>query len=332
VRDGVNCKRAVDHDAGARPLTPLPPRVTVGVPVYNGARHLGPCLESLISQTYDNLEIVISDNASTDETPDICRLYAEKDDRVRYYRQPRNLGVAGNYRTVVQLARGELFKWSAHDDVCAPEFVERCVSALDRSPEHVLAFPKFRFIDDAGDILLDNDAAVRWRDHSKSYGRLGDILSDRSRNLCKWQFGVVRKDVLLRTGLIGNYNASDEVLMAELALLGGFVEVGDYLFFSRIHENSSMEANSDAVDLARWYDPEWGGLYPMARTRVLCGWISAIAHAPVPLHEKIAGLVLLVEWFISDRHWRVIGGEMKRNVIGRAMRNRFEQKGMKSLV
>jgi len=315
MRDEVDIRPLPDHRGSARPSATRPPRVTLGVPVYNGARHLEPCLESLIAQTYDDLEIVISDNASTDRTPEICRSYCERDERVRYYRQPRNLGVAANYRVVLELARGELFKWAAHDDVCAPEFVERCVAALDRSSAVVLAFPKIQFIDDSGKVLSGYDAGVRWRDHPKAYGRLADLLTDRTRNLCKWQFGLMQRDLLLRTGLIGNYNASDEVLMAELALLGQFVEVDEPLFLSRIHETSSMRANPEAVDLARWYDPHWSGQYPMARTRVLFGWIAAIVRSPIPRHEKIAGLALLARWLVSDRHWRIIGGEMKRRAI-----------------
>jgi glycosyltransferase involved in cell wall biosynthesis len=296
------------------------PAVTIGVPVWNGARHLEQCLDSLLAQTYDDIEIVISDNASTDCTPEICRAYCARDERVSYHRQPANIGAAANYNFLLDQARGELFKWAAHDDVCAPEFVERCVAALDASPSDVLAFPKTTFIDATGGVLGKHDAPMCWRNDVTAVGRLHDllvgdlVLGDYRATLllkCLPQFGVIRRSALERTRIMGNYGSSDVVLLVELALLGGFADVDEYLFFSRVHEGSSLRANATAADLARWYDPRRGAHFPMPWTVVLTGIIGAVLRSSLPLQEKTRALALVRRWFFAHRRWRIIGGELK---------------------
>jgi glycosyltransferase involved in cell wall biosynthesis len=297
-------------------------RVSIGVPVFNGARYLADCLESLITQTYGDIEILISDNASTDETPAICRAFCERDDRVRYHRQSTNIGAAANYNFLVRNAGGELFKWAAHDDVCAPEMVAHCVAALDASPTAVLAFARTGFIDDLGDQLHGYDVPIRWSNHDSSFARLREQLEipqGAIHHMCTRQFGVIRRDQLLRTSLIRSHPASDLVLMLELALLGGFVPVEDHpecLFFARLHDDSSMRSNQSAADLARWYDPRSGGSYPLKWTRVLTGYVSTVLNSSLPRREKIGGLLLIGRWFVSDENWRIIGGELKRRLPG----------------
>jgi glycosyltransferase involved in cell wall biosynthesis len=293
------------------------PRVTIGVPVYNGARHLEPCLDSLLAQTYEDIEIVISDNASTDRTPEICRAYRDRDERVRYHRHPHNIGAAANFNYLPRHTRGEFFKWAAHDDWCAPEFVERCVAALDQSPGDVLAFPRTIFVDAAGEMLSKYDTEMHWRNHPTVVGRLEDLLGDLEETLlhkCTPQFGVIRRSALERTGLMGAYNSSDVVLLVELALVGGFADLDDYLFFSRVHEGSSLNANSTALELAKWYDPTRGDQYPMVWTRVLAGLVSVVGRSSLPLHDKARAEATVARWFLSHKRWRTIGGEIKRRL------------------
>ena len=108
------------------------PRLTIGLPVYNGEKYVAESIESLLGQSFTDFELVISDNASTDSTGDICRQYEKQDSRVRYFRQPQNIGLAPNHNFVVERASGELFKWAAGDDLYARDLVERCVDALDK--------------------------------------------------------------------------------------------------------------------------------------------------------------------------------------------------------
>src|SRR5512145_868606 len=116
------------------------PRVSIGLPVYQGARFIRNALESILAQTHEDFELIISDNASTDGTEAIVRAYAERDRRVKYHRNARNVGAAQNFNRVFSLASGEYFQWVAHDDVLAPACIARCVEVLDRERDVVLCY------------------------------------------------------------------------------------------------------------------------------------------------------------------------------------------------
>ncbi len=126
------------------------PRLSVGLPVYNGDGFLAQSIEALLGQTYEDFELIISDNASTDGTADICRRYEKQDPRIRYYRQERNIGCAPNHNFVIQQARGELFKTASHDDLYARDLLRLCVDALDEHPQVVLAHSWSAVIDGSG--------------------------------------------------------------------------------------------------------------------------------------------------------------------------------------
>jgi len=136
------------------------PRVSIGLPVFNGERYLEETLQSILGQTLGDLEIVISDNGSTDHTAEICRAIAAQDRRVRYHRSERNRGGAWNHNRVFALSRGEYFKWAAHDDLLAPEFLERCVRVLDAVPAYVLCTSRAAFVDERGAALRRSDASL----------------------------------------------------------------------------------------------------------------------------------------------------------------------------
>src|SRR5581483_7973034 len=118
------------------------PKVSIGLPVYNGENYLAQAIECLLAQTFSDIELIISDNASTDGTEAIARDFAARDRRVRYVRQPLNRGAGWNFSETFRLAQGEYFKWAAHDDLCAPTFIERCVKVLDVDRELVLCFSR----------------------------------------------------------------------------------------------------------------------------------------------------------------------------------------------
>ena len=105
------------------------PKVSIGLPVYNGERYLREALDSILGQTFRDFELIICDNASTDETAAICADYAARDPRIRYHRQTHNIGATANFNHTFELARGAYFKWAAHDDVLAPTWLEKCVAS-----------------------------------------------------------------------------------------------------------------------------------------------------------------------------------------------------------
>lgn len=226
------------------------------MPVFNGEQYIERALDSVLDQTYRDLEVVVSDNASSDETEQIVREYARRDCRVFYQRNDRNLGAAANYNLVFQRSRGEFFKWAAHDDYLAPTFLAEAVAVLDREPRVTVCLCDFEFIDE-----FDRTKRV-----AKGPTIRGDLASERIRKLVDLQvaspdvywsvFGLVRSASLRRTDLIGPYVASDQTLLFHLMLLGELVSVPETLWFRREHEGESMVRHRTAYERARWFDTE----------------------------------------------------------------------------
>ena len=230
------------------------PRVSVGMPVYNGARFLEQALNSLLAQDFADFELVISDNGSTDRTEEICRRYALRDERIRYYRHQINRGAAWNFNFVFDRSRGEYFKWAAHDDNCAPAFLSRCIATLDKAPPSVVAcYPRAMISDEAGRMArkLDHYPPLQFETPEE---RLFALVTHVG--LLTPVFGLIRSSALQRTRLIGAYISSDRVLLAELALMGKFVQIPDYLLAQRVHGGMSTQANRSDAELAAWFDPD----------------------------------------------------------------------------
>src|SRR4029079_986590 len=190
-----------------------PPKLSIGLPVYNGENFLAQAVDSILVQDFRDFELIISDNASTDRTAEICRRYAESDPRVRYVRFEKNQGASRNFCYAFELARGEYFKWAAHDDICAQGFFRRCVERLDASgSEVVLVYPRTQMINEFGVPIPWNIETVECTQR-RPHQRLALVL----RELCilSSQFGVIRTAALRRTRLLDKFVASDYVLLAE---------------------------------------------------------------------------------------------------------------------
>ena len=112
------------------------PLVSIGLPVYNAERHLAKALDSLLAQDYESFELIVSDNASTDSTQEICTSYAKRDSRLRYHRAEHNMGAIWNFNRVFELATGEYFMWAAHDDLRDPRYVSACLAAMQSHPAY----------------------------------------------------------------------------------------------------------------------------------------------------------------------------------------------------
>ena len=233
-----------------------PPRISIGMPVYNGENFISAALESILSQSFPAFELIIADNASTDATPQLCQAYARRDKRIRYHRNPVNVGAAKNYNRVFALSAGQYFKWAAHDDLLAPTYVQRCVECLDQDPGVVLSFPRITYIDEDGRALKSqgNDLSLM---HAGASARLHDFVSFQrvSPDIVWSVFGLIRREALLKTGLIGNYNASDQVLVMELLLLGKFKQLPENLYFRREHAQASMTRHKSEKARLAWFDP-----------------------------------------------------------------------------
>jgi len=258
--------------------------VSVGMPVRNGERLIRPTIETILAQDHRNLELIISDNESTDATENICREIAAADPRVRYYRNARNLGVDANYNRVVELAKGRYFKWASSNDLCAPQFLSACVGVLERRPDVVLCYPRTQLIvDDRGTLepyvdglnLEESSPCSRFRRCLKEM-RLNNALN-----------GVIRTDVLRQTGLLRFHQGSDVVLVAELAVRGKFFEVPESLFFRRMTPGSSTKLKS-AAEISEYYAPQrGGGMLPFQAWKLAGSYLRAGRRAPVGLADKL---------------------------------------------
>jgi cellulose synthase/poly-beta-1,6-N-acetylglucosamine synthase-like glycosyltransferase len=216
------------------------PFVSIGLPVYNGERYLAACLESLTGQEYPSFEIIISDNASTDATPEICERFARADGRIRYVRHARNGGGAWNHNHVVSLAAGEYFKWCGADDHCHPWFLHACVAALEADPAAVLAYPQSVVIDAAGRPLERTRVRLPV-DSPDVVTRFTSVMSA----LCLTQnlhYGVIRRSALARVMPLGLFPAADRCLLGRLTLLGPFAAIPDFLMYRRRHEGNQRSA------------------------------------------------------------------------------------------
>jgi GT2 family glycosyltransferase len=270
------------------------PVVTVGMPVYNGAAFLQAALDSLLSQTYTNYEIIISDNNSDDGTEKICRQYASVDPRIRYVRHDVNRGAAWNHNFVVAEARGRFFRWQHADDFCEPRHLERCVVALETDHRVVLAYPQTVLIDAAGTVTGHYDDRLGLSDETP-HGRLRRLLANVF--LCNPVLGLIRMDALRRTALLGYFIRADHVLLAELAMAGRWIEVPEALFRRRIHEGKSTVANRSPRDRAIWLDPRGGRkVFFSPRLRLFVEHLRAAGRACIELREKIHCMWLLSVW------------------------------------
>lgn len=148
------------HHDRTQPSYATAPLVSVGMPVYNGERTIRQALQSILAQSHANLELFISDNASTDRTGEICEEFAKHDARIRYHRQERNLGGAANFKYVLDQASGSYFMWAGADDIRSPDFVACNLAFLEQHPDFVLSNSPTRFEDGAFDPIRMGDASL----------------------------------------------------------------------------------------------------------------------------------------------------------------------------
>jgi glycosyltransferase involved in cell wall biosynthesis len=261
-------------------MTDTQPRVSIGLPVFNGERYLAETLDSILSQSFSDFELIISDNASTDNTEETCREYRTMDRRIVYNRSKKNLGASWNYNRVFELSRGQYFKWAAHDDKCAPDFLRRCVQELDERPEIVLCYPKTTLIDENGSfVAMDEDNLCL--DSTDMLTRFTTCL--RPMKLChNVVFGLMRRSTLAKTRLIGTYVAADRCLLAELSLYGGFREIPEYLFYRRMRPGNIGNAPEDMG----FYDPARMDKLVLPEWRVIWEHLNSIRRAPLKLKQK----------------------------------------------
>ena len=304
-----------------RPERPVP-RVSVGLPVYNGERYLAQAIEAILNQSYTDFEFIISDNASTDDTEQICRAYAAHDPRISYHRNKTNVGGPRNFNLAFQLSRGEYLKWATADDYVSPDMLEKCVSVLDHHPDVVLCYPNAEIID-AEDNLLERYDDVLDLQEDKASERFIHLLS--CIGLAHQHVGVIRCSALRRTSLHADFTASDINFLAELSLYGKFYKLPEYLLHRRMHSGSSSWDRTNRRRQIEWADPKRGNRIRLDQWESMGHFFSAVRRCPAPAREKLemyryllhrlywhkGTLVQDLKWAIGARRRQIFGSEAR---------------------
>jgi glycosyltransferase involved in cell wall biosynthesis len=285
------------------------PRVSIGLFVRNGENYLRAALDSLLAQTYTAFELIVSDNASTDATAEICRSYAARDSRIRYLRNAVDLGAAPNANRVFEPAAGEYFKWATHDDVCAPTFLERCVGVLDRFPAVVLCYARTLFVDEQGrplEYYHGDSLHLRFATPYERYHAYHQRF--RRRGNCNPIFGVMRAGVLRETPRFGSYPSSDMILLGELALRGEIHEVQEYLYQRRDHPLRSVRLHARLEERAQWFDTSQRPSVQLPRWRWFGEYLRAVTRVPMSPADKLRCYLETGGWLV--RHRRGLLGDL----------------------
>jgi glycosyltransferase involved in cell wall biosynthesis len=218
----------------------MAPTASLAIPVYNGEEFIAEAIRSILNQDYQDLELIITDNASTDGTERICREFAASDGRIRYIRNERNLGAGPNHNLGFELSSGKYFKWCACDDYLSPNFVGSCVSALENNQDAVIAQGTVQSVDHDGRPIPLIGSKLSNLEGLGPARRFQTVIAT-GQSMCYELLGVCRRDALKKTKLHGAYYGSDHPLLCEMALLGTFLHVPDIVFYNRDHAMRSMK-------------------------------------------------------------------------------------------
>lgn len=277
------------------------PRVSIGMPVFNADKYLEEALDSILSQTYSDFELIISDNASNDRTREICTAYAAADERIQYHRNRTNLGAARNFNRVFEMSTGEYFKWASYDDVLGPAYLSRCVEILDRDPLVVACHSKTGRIDEHSELVSVYEEYQYLRlTSNRPHERFFDLI--RLNHSCNIVFGLMRSSALEKTSLIGPYPASDRPLLAQLGLMGQLYEIPEILFYRRDHPETTWRVWGESPEVITWYDPTKAKQISLPYWRLFWEYRASIGRIPLKWTDRLLCYVELVR--LSRQTWR----------------------------
>jgi glycosyltransferase involved in cell wall biosynthesis len=263
-----------------------PPLVSVGLPVYNGALYVARALDSLLAQDLEDFEIVICDNDSQDSTSQICAEYTERDPRIRYFRNPRNLGLAGNFNRTFELSQGKYFKWAAHDDWHAPESLRLTVEQLERNPSAVVCSTGVAIVDEHGaqfDEWIPTVDLQTPAPHERVHRLIWTLGETHP------MYGLLSARALRGTHLLRSFLASDRTLLAELALLGPMVQTSEVLHFYTVSAKARANYRPSVT-----YDPANRDRLPLRTWRLIYEHLKIVERSDLKTRHKLllAGDVL----------------------------------------
>lgn len=269
------------------------PLVTVGLPVYNAKPFLSQAIESILGQTFGDFRLVISDNASTDGTEEICRSFARQDARIQYHRNATNIGLPGNFNLVFGLCRSKYFRWATSDDYTSADMLARAVEVLESDPTLALCYPRGFMVD------ADGQELSRWKDDLHV---LGEDPVERFKIVVQrigrvhHHLGLMRASIVRKTGLLGKHVGSDIAFVAEMSLHGKFFQVPEHQFFRRMHYDSSSWATTDEAHQARRYHGSGVERVPFKQLRMQLGLVRAVRRSPLSTRDRMRAYRLIGRW------------------------------------
>lgn len=215
----------------------LLPKITIGMPVFNGGAHIRAALDSLLGQTYRKFIIIISDNASTDDTEATCRDYASSDSRIRYIRQEENIGPEKNFAFLLGLAKTEFFVWAAVDDIRSPDYLAANISFLERNFDYVASTSPTRFDGRDFDEMLMGDLSLEGDTPSRMIGFLQNWHAN------AFFYSITRTSALQScTNLGESYLGADWYIVLHLAKLGRLKRIDHgYTILGKNGESNSVD-------------------------------------------------------------------------------------------
>jgi glycosyltransferase involved in cell wall biosynthesis len=301
-----------------------PVKVSFGLPVYNGERFVAKAIQSLLDQTFTDFEVIVCDNASTDSTAEICEEFARQDSRIRYHRQEINIGAKANFNRVFEYSRGKYFKWVAADDVCGPRYLALTVGALDRDPTAVLAHTRSSIINSKDEVvspeelehgtIFDEGVPVDVRpidgtrcfDAGHRHQRFQEILLDTF--WCFEIFALIRREAMLLTYPKRPYYGSDKVMLAQLSLLGRFIELPEMQFFRRAHRGNST--NLTINDREKWsHAPKANWKLPTQFPCLEAYTISALTF-PMSVADRLKCLGVIARFVTRPDRYRSLARQV----------------------
>lgn len=269
----------------------MDPLVSVGLSVFNGKKHIRETLDSLLAQTYTNFELIISDNASTDGTFQICQEYALKDKRISIYKNKCNLGGIENFRIVFMKGCGKYFMWASDHDVWHPEWIQKHVDVLNNHPDVVMVYPLSCRISDTGEIIehkpekfdtfrlgVDDRIKMIYSESKKPSELFGSMV-----------YGLFRAEILRKANVYPRLIHPDYTLFWELTLYGSIKQIQEELWFRRyIGLWSFKRAKRTTFDKPPWYTYL---LWPFVNTTYLM-WRTVLHPSIGGFHNRYLGLRL----------------------------------------
>ncbi|HQX33237.1 MAG TPA: glycosyltransferase family A protein [Thermomonas sp.] len=282
-----------DSSAAKIPRTGFP-LVSIGLPVYNEARFIEASLASLRNQDYPNLEIIISDNASTDNSLEICKRHGAEDDRIRIETLAVNHGAIANFRRTLDLANGEFFMWASGHDLWSPDLVSSCVAELQENGNACLAFASSHWIGAQGEALMRSSGWTDTRGLS-AVARLFTIFWGNMHPI----LGVMRMSQLRACRPLLNITGSDLVLLSDMVLRGDFVHALQPSWYRReFREETEYQAKLDryaspsvAISKSRLQR-----IFPLLQLPFALNGV--VMRSTLPATDKIATLIALWSSFL----------------------------------